>query len=34
MDTNEKGHVAVTFDLNVNGKTVPVAIVVVGVAEQ
>jgi hypothetical protein len=34
MDTNEKGHVSVTFDLNVNGKTVPVALVVVGVAEQ
>lgn len=34
MNTNEKGHVAVTFDLNVNGKTVPIAMIVVGVAEQ
>ena len=34
MDTNEKGHVAVTFDLNVNGKLNPVAMIVVGVAEQ
>jgi hypothetical protein len=34
VNTDEKGHVAVTFDLNVNGKTVPVAMIVVGVAEQ
>jgi len=34
IDTNEKGHVAVTFDLNVNGKTQPVALIVAGVAEQ
>jgi hypothetical protein len=34
MDTNEKDHVAVTFDLNVDGKAYPVAMIVVGVAEQ
>jgi hypothetical protein len=34
IHTDEKGHVAVTFDLNVNGKTLPVAMIVVGVAEQ
>jgi hypothetical protein len=34
MDTNEKGHVAVTFELNVNGKNMPVALIVTGVAEQ
>jgi hypothetical protein len=34
MDTNEKGHAAVTFELNVNGKPEPVALIVVGIAEQ
>lgn len=33
-NTNEKGHVSVTFDLNVNGKPLPVAMIVHGVAEQ
>jgi hypothetical protein len=34
INTNEKGHVAVTFELNINGKTLPAALIVVGVAEQ
>ena len=34
VDTGDKGHVAVTFDLKVGEKTIPVAIIVVGVAEQ
>jgi hypothetical protein len=34
IHTNEKGHVAVTFDLNVNGKTYPIAMIVIGVSEQ
>ena len=33
-NTNEKGHVSVTFDLDVNGKPLPVAMIVHGVAEQ
>jgi hypothetical protein len=33
-NTNEKGHVSVTFDLNVNGKAIPLAMIVSGVAEQ
>ena len=34
VSTDEKGHVSVTFDLNVNGKSLPVALIVIGVAEQ
>jgi len=34
VTTNDKGHVAVTFEVNVNGKTVPVALIVSGVAEE
>ena len=34
VNTDEKRHVAVTFDLSVNGKSLPVALIVVGVAEQ
>jgi hypothetical protein len=34
VETSDKGHVAVTFDLNVGEKTLPLAMVVVGSAEQ
>ena len=34
VNADEKGHLAVTFDLKVNGKTLPIAMIVVGVAEQ
>jgi hypothetical protein len=34
VETSDKGHVAVTFDLKVGEKTLPLAMVVVGSAEQ
>lgn len=34
VETNDKGHVAVTFDLKVGEKAIPVAMIVVGSAEQ
>ncbi len=34
LDADDQGHTAVTFDLNVNGKNLPVAMIVTGTAEQ
>jgi hypothetical protein len=34
VETNEKGHVAVTFDVKIGEKTLPLGLIVVGSAEQ